>query len=157
MNSEEIIKLIAEFATIFGVFVAIVGVSIAVWTFKQEIKKQTHESKRQREILQLTFFAEYTKRYQEILLHLPENLTDDIVLTDAEKKYLRAYFDLCSEEYFLHENKHIDEKAWKTWKDGMKIVFDNMAIANYWKTKTKFSSEIFCNFVENDLLKISKT
>jgi hypothetical protein len=146
MNTVEVI-------TIIGVLVAIVSVSFTLWNFKNEIKKQTEENKRKRKILQLTLFADYTKRYQEILLHLPENLTDVTAFTDEQKRYLRAYFDLCSEEYFLYSKNHLDEKVWGEWKGGMKVAFSKLAIVNYWKTKEKSPYEDFNKFVENDLIK----
>ena len=57
--------------------------------------------------LRLQNFTEYTKRYQEIMLKLPGNITSemfDIESLSTERReillrYLRAYFDLCSEEY----------------------------------------------------------
>ena len=62
-----------------------------------------------RKQLQLNFFAEYTKRYQEIILRFPESINQDAFDFDTLQKndrditlrYMRAYFDLCSEEYFL--------------------------------------------------------
>ena len=60
--------------------------------------------------LQLNFFADYTKRYQEIVLNFPESINkhdfDFDELHDEKDKtlrYMRAYFDLCSEEYFLYQ------------------------------------------------------
>ena len=57
MDTVELIKLSAEIATIIGVLVAIAGIIVAVWIFSKEMKKQT-------EVSQMTFFADYTKRYQ---------------------------------------------------------------------------------------------
>ena len=138
MSTIETVKFFAEIAVITGVFVAII-------TFVVDFRKQ-------RKISQLTLFADYTKRYQEILLHLPENLTDDTVLTDEQKRYLRAYFDLCSEEYFLHTKKHLDGKVWEEWKVGMKVAFSKQVIVNYWRAKAKSPYEDFNKFVESDLI-----
>ena len=59
----------------------------------------------------LAFFSEYTKRYQDIILNFPENIIDDNfkfdslskVERDKTMRYMRVYFDLCSEEYFLYK------------------------------------------------------
>ena len=145
MNAVEVIEL-------SGVFVAIVGVIIAIWTFKNEIKKQTEESKRQREISQLTFFADYTKRYQEIILHLPEDMNDVTILDDKEtKRYLRVYFDLCSEEYFLYKKGHLNEEVWEEWEEGMKSAFRKKAILKYWQER-KTSYYKFNAFVETEII-----
>ena len=93
-----------------------------------------------RKQLQLNFFAEYTKRYQEIILNLPETinqanfsfeeLTEDIRAKTL--RYMRAYFDLCSEEYFLWKSKHIDDKVWKEWDSGIKYALSKKAFRDGW-------------------------
>jgi len=145
MNTVEGLPLIAAIATIIGVLIAAISVFIAFWTIKNEIKKQ-------RDISQQRFFAEYTKRYQEIILHLPEDLDNVTVLEDKEtKRYLRVYFDLCSEEYFLYTKGHINEEDWKEWKDGMKSAFHKKAILEYWqKRKTGFYD--FKEYAEKELI-----
>jgi hypothetical protein len=93
-----------------------------------------------RKQLQLSFFAEYTKRYQEIILNLPESINQDDfnfdMLSEEEKnktlRYMRVYFDLCSEEYFLWKSNHIDEKTWKEWESGIKYAFSKTAFLAGW-------------------------
>ena len=84
-----------------------------------------------RKQLQLNFFAEYTKRYQEIILRFPESVNQkndrDITL-----RYMRAYFDLCSEEYFLWKKGHIDNDTWKEWESGIKYAFSKAAFREAW-------------------------
>lgn len=83
----------------WGIVVSVISLLISVaflWFTVSSFKKQ----------LQLNFFADYTKRYQEIILNFPENINEknfQIDNLDAEIKnktlrYMRAYFDLCSEE-----------------------------------------------------------
>ena len=40
---------------------------------------------------------------------------ENIIKIEEERnktlRYMRVYFDLCSEEYFLWKSKHIDEKT----------------------------------------------
>ncbi|MFY1021259.1 hypothetical protein [Ectopseudomonas khazarica] len=93
-----------------------------------------------RKQLQLQFFADHTKRYQEIILNFPEQINDydfsmDALTPEARDKtlrYMRAYFDLCSEEYFLWKNKRIDNKTWKEWKSGMHFAFSKPAFKEAW-------------------------
>jgi superfamily I DNA and/or RNA helicase len=72
-------------------------------------------------------FIEYTKRYQDIILNFPESINEPTFMLDnlSEEvktktiRYMRAYFDLCYEEFVLHEKKFIDDKFWEIWKGGM--------------------------------------
>ncbi|HLF34339.1 MAG TPA: hypothetical protein VI583_08880 [Cyclobacteriaceae bacterium] len=68
--------------------------------------------------MKLDFFTEYTRRYQEIILHLLENINkpdfDFSTLKEADHekfdetmRYIRVYFDLWSEEYYLHQEGKI--------------------------------------------------
>ena len=104
--------------------------AIALWFTISSFKKQ----------LQLNFFADYTKRYQEIILNLPENINDEnFKLESLEKsvkdktlRYMRAYFDLCSEEYYLWKKKNIDDDTWKEWETGIRFAFSKPAFQQAW-------------------------
>ncbi|MGV3468121.1 hypothetical protein [Limnobacter sp.] len=93
-----------------------------------------------RKQLQLQFFADYTKRYQEIILNFPEQINEDNFsiddlapdVRDRTLRYMRAYFDLCSEEYFLWKNDNIDDTTWKEWKSGMCFAFSKPAFKQAW-------------------------
>jgi len=122
------IKETAELVSILGVLITVV----ALWFTVRSFKKQ----------LQLTFFSEYTKRYQEITLNLPSNINREDFsfdalppeLKDRTLRYMRAYFDLCSEEYFLKRKNHLDDETWKEWKTGMEFSFSKTAFREAWKT-----------------------
>lgn len=121
------IKEAAELVSIIGVLIT----AIALWFTVRSFQKQ----------LQLNFFSEYTKRYQEITLNFPESINrDDFdyhsleqTVRDKTLRYMRAYFDLCSEEYFLKRKKHIDDETWKEWKTGMEFAFSKTAFREAWK------------------------
>jgi len=109
--------------------------------------------------LQLNFFAEYTKRYQEIILNFPESIHEKDfgfeMLNEEERNktlcYMRVYFDLCSEEYYLWKSKHIDEKTWKEWESGIKHAFSKAAFREGWKiiTMNTIYYKDFSSFVKN--------
>ncbi|MEZ8117041.1 hypothetical protein AB4508_21580 [Vibrio splendidus] len=88
----------------------------------------------------LVVFMDYTKRYQEICLNLPENINDadfcfdDLDPEDSEKtlRYMRAYFDLCSEEYHLYLQKHIDKSTWVEWESGIRYSFSKKSFRDAW-------------------------
>ncbi len=117
--------------------------------------------------LKLNFFSEYTKRYQNIILNLPSNINDDSFdfekLSEKKKektiRYLRIYFDLCSEEYFLSEHKNIDKYVWKEWKSGIEYSLSKKAFKDGWKnyinTNTIYYKE-FASFIDEILLDIER-
>ena len=78
--------------------------------------------------LKLNLFTDYTKRYQEIMLHIPEEVfSEEGIDYDSEAGrniilYMRAYFDLCSEEFYLSKG-HINMKIWHEWESGIKSYF----------------------------------
>ncbi len=77
--------------------------------------------------MRLASLADYTKRYQDILLSLPSTYFTESFsfdrLSDEERedipKRMRVYFDLCSEEYFLHREGYIPAAVWKEWEQGI--------------------------------------
>ena len=91
--------------------------------------------------LQLNFFADYTKRYQEIILNFPEEineadfrisqLPDDV--RERTRRYMRAYFDLCSEEYYLWKKGNLDDETWREWETGIKFAFSKPAFREAWQ------------------------
>jgi len=108
--------------------------------------------------VKLQNFIEYTKRYQEIILNFPETINEsDFKLVDLEKneykntmRYMRAYYDLCFEEYTLHDKKYIDEDFWLIWEGGMKYAFSKPAFQQAWsiiKLDTQFGNT-FERFVD---------
>lgn len=114
-----------------------------------------------RKQLQLNFFAEYTKRYQEIILNFPESINQkdfdfDLLSSDERSKtlrYMRAYFDLCSEEYFLWKDKRIDEETWKEWESGIKYALSKTAFRNGWEriTLDTIYYKDFSSFVKSSI------
>lgn len=120
-----------------------------------------YQSYSTRKQVKLQNFIEYTKRYQEIILNFPENVNEQSfslqAMSEKEKnctmRYMRAYFDLCFEEYTLRQKKFIDSDLWSIWNDGMKVAFSKSAFRQAWeivKTDTKFGDD-FETFVENHL------
>ena len=127
--------------------IALAGILYSVHCFKSEMR--------------IKLFADYTKRYQEIMLNLPPSTwTDDIDINDLPEgerslaiKYYRAYFDLCSEEYFLWNNNQIDDRTWHEWRNGMQYSFSRKPVITAWRTilvNSSYSTK-FSKFVE-DLL-----
>lgn len=104
------------------------------------IYNQRNESKRHK----LQFFAEYTRRYQDIILRMPDNSNDPQWL-----KYMQLYFDLCSEEFYLNKIGHIDKDVWKLWVQGMEMSMGIPLFHSAWQGHLAqyYSDEDFIHFM----------
>ena len=107
--------------------------------------------------IKLQHFSDYTKRYQEIALHFPEDINvGDFVLAGRPDyaqtmRYMRAYFDLSYEEWDLNRMKLVDPRFWSGWKGGIKTAFSKPAFQQAWqivRTDTRYGEE-FETFVEH--------
>lgn len=104
-----------------------------------------YQSRSTRKQVKLQNFIEYTKRYQEIILNFPESINevgfsfDDLPENERSKTmwYMRAYFDLCFEEYILHDKKFIDNDLWSIWRGGMDFALSKTAFQDAWSVISK--------------------
>ena len=77
-------------------------------------------------------FAEYTRRYQEIALNFPEDIhAGDFSLKGSRRlrqhnAHMRAYYDLCFEEWYLHRDRLIENEFWKVWLESMETASPNL-------------------------------
>ena len=125
---------ISDLIQTIGIIVAIGGLIFSIWSNR----KQTIILNDQ---LKLNFFADYTKRYQEIILNLPENINapnfDYNVLSSELRnrtlRYMRAYFDLSSEEYDLWRAGYIETRIWNNWKNGICFALSKKAFRDAWE------------------------
>lgn len=132
MQVSDWLSLITTIATAVGVYV--------VWKQTQKLSDQ----------LMLQNFSDYTKRYQEIILNFPEDINEPAFTFDRRDdyaktmRYMRAYLDLCYEEWLLNQRKLIDGQIWVIWSGGMKTAFSKQAFRQAWvivKNDTRFGSE----------------
>lgn len=92
----------------------------------------------------LTMFAEYTRRYQDIFMNMPDDIySGDVPMDERTKRYMRLYFDLCSEEYHLWRHNVIPNKVWELWKEGMQIATDSPIYKEAWNA---IKHEYFTDF-----------
>lgn len=134
--------------TIVELGVLLVGVG-ALWFQIGALRKQ----------LTIQNFSDYTKRYQEIILHFPEDVNERTFKLKARDnseyirtmRYMRAYFDLCYEEYYLRTRKLIDKELWSVWEGGMKVAFGKPAFQQAWAIIREDSEygDTFESFVNN--------
>jgi hypothetical protein len=123
----------ADYIQSIGIFVAIIGLTITMFNNRKQLKIFNEQ-------LKLNFFSDYTKRYQEIVLNFPENINqqdfDYRNLTEENRnktlRYMRVYFDLCSEEYDLYRAGYISDRVWNNWKEGIEFAFSKKAFYDAW-------------------------
>lgn len=120
-------EIILKYLPNIGIIITLIGVIISIYQFREQQK--------------LNLFSEYTKRYQEIMMKMPEicfqEEFDYTKLDDKNKdqtiKAMRLYFDLCSEEYFLYLKNKIDQEVWLEWKSGMTYMLNKPAFQIVWE------------------------
>jgi hypothetical protein len=79
--------------------------------------------------LRITIFLEYTKRYARIMQHMPFEAREPgghyrMASQSKDERRLileafREYLNMCSEEWWLHDQGRIDQATWIIWKRGM--------------------------------------
>lgn len=126
ISTSDTIHLALLAATIVGLMIAIV-----------------HNGNQHNALLQqmkLSSFSTYTQRYENIILSFPEEIHSQVfdlsALPKSERdfilKYMRAYFDLCSEEYYLGTNELIEDYIWQQWKGGIRMNMSKPAFRQAW-------------------------
>ena len=106
-----------------------------------------YKDRRQNKIL---MFSEYTRRYQEILINMPESIFNGTEHINAKTQmYMRLYFDLCSEEYHLWRKGMIPNQIWEMWKEGMQITTNRPIYKKAWKDlSVEYNKDFWQYFVE---------
>ena len=96
-----------------------------------------------------SFFAEYTRRYQEIILNTPDDKNHP-----QWSRFVLLYFDLCSEEFHLNNKGLIDEHVWRLWQEGMKQMMKNPDYRMAWKTQSTkhYYNTDFVAFMHNIII-----
>lgn len=104
------------------------------------IFNQYNENKRHK----LQFFTEYTRRYQDIILRMPEDPSDPQFL-----KYMQLYFGLCSEEFYLYKKGLIDKNVWDLWVDGMALTMKKRSFKTAWQghLAQHYNDDDFLHFI----------
>ena len=139
---------IASILTIITIIIIVIWNSKQYKQMNKQLEIENNQLIIQNEQIKHNYFSEYTKRYQEIIIHFPENINEDSFSyesldDDIEVKtmrYMRVYFDLCSEEFFLHQNKYIYDKVWKEWEEGMSFAFNKTAFRIAWERISRQST-----------------
>lgn len=120
--------------SLYNMITAIVAIASLVGTSVLAIITLACESRENRKLHKLTIFSEYTKRYNEIMFKMPEEVfSKDAKLTKETRKYARLYFNLCSEEYYLFEHKLVNEEIWSNWDTGIATRMLSPTLQKEWE------------------------
>ncbi len=108
--------------------------------------------------LQSRFFAEYTRRYSELMDKMPPEFFDpekanSIELDGEMLKKCRLYYDLTSEEYELHNQHRLNRRVWQYWEDGIRETIKKPVFAKAWteKLQSQYNNEFqkFISILKN--------
>lgn len=78
---------------------------------------------------------------------------EDVKITPAVRKFLMLYFNLCSEEYYMHSNDEIPEEVWKNWEDGMRKTTEPEIYKTGWKLLSIYYNDEFIWFMNQEIFK----
>jgi len=135
----------SDWISLAGGLISLIGVGV-IWIQTEKLSEQ----------LLMQHFSDYTKRYQEIILQFPEDINKkEFVLRgrdDYEKtmRHMRAYIDLCYEEWYLNRRGLIDPEIWRIWEAGVQTAFSKPAFKQAWeivKSDSNFGKQ-FEAFIE---------
>ena len=122
----------SDWIALGSAIVTFLGVVVAAVAFGCQLYQLNHQ-------LTLQHFAEYTKRYQEIVQRFPEDINDAGFKIEGREDYrptmraMRTYFDLCFEEWYLRQRRFIDPRIWEVWSGGMASALSKPAFRQAWE------------------------
>lgn len=103
-----------------------------------------------REQNQIQMFAEYTRRYQDIIMNMPHSVYEGNETLDKNVlRYMSLYFNLCSEEFDLHCKGAISPDVWSKWLAGFKITMQHRIYQLAWQHEKGHYDSEFRSFFDN--------
>lgn len=98
---------------------------------------------------QLAVLTEYTGRYERIVESMPKELMSD---QSGIQTQMMLYFDLCSEEFYLHKKGLLSDEIWEMWLDGMRFTTKVQSYKTYWIELSPNYNDDFCNFFNKEVV-----
>lgn len=113
-------------AELITAIASVVAIVVAVFSLMRQLQSQ--------------FFAEYTRRYSELMDKMPPDFFDpkkanSLELDGEMLKKCRLYYDLSSEEYELHLQCRLNRRVWNYWKAGIEDIVNLPVFAKAWDEK----------------------
>ena len=138
-------KTFAEWGTFLGVVLACIGIYIAYGQLKTTNKQMEQANEQGR----WQNYNELNVRYAELYKNLPDSISSgkrfDFEKSPTEcRRWVRQYFDLYSEEYWLFKNNLIPSEMWtRRIYSGVRVNLKSYpALIDgyyYWKAKGSFT------------------
>ena len=125
------------------------AIIVSAWMSKKTIKASMIMVREQN---QIQMFAEYTKRYQEIIMNMPKRVYDGRdILDDDVLRYMKLYFNLCSEEYDLKNKDAINTDVWERWLSGIICTMHHPVYQKAWEMeKNNYAADpAFIDFLDS--------
>ena len=131
-----------------------VGIIATLYISTKEMKNSNAKALEQS---RNSFFAEYTRRYHDILLAMPVDVFLGTAPASGETlKYMQLYFDLCSEEYHLYLKKQIPDDIWKNWKEGMRLTTKVRLYKDSWTKLAALYNQEFALFITHEIFSMEE-
>ena len=135
---------VVQIATLVGVFLAAVGVFIAVHVYRRQMNAQ--------------LFLAYTQRYDEVMGAFPLDarglrldLTGDPPPESPELRLaVLRYLNLCSEEYYLYRRGYLARGIWEIWEAELERTVSSPLLLREWpEVRNEFAATAdFAQYVE---------
>jgi hypothetical protein len=148
------ILTVSDVIQIVSTAILVVSIIIAYYFSSKTLKEV-------RDQMQISVFSEYTMRYSEIIRDLPDAASNEKLsaLEEASQEeknrimgLMRAYFDLCSEEYYLNKMGRIDQETWSRWERGLFYTVRLATFVDAWESIRKEAYEKdFLNYMDEIL------
>lgn len=132
----------AKHAVAWGTLIAAIVAAIGLTFTCIQLKQNNFHKKWQN-------YNELNLRYSQLYDSMPDEVENDTgkdfsVLKHEAKRWVRQYFNLYSEEYWLYQKKLIPEEMWsKRINNGVKVNLDAYPVMikgyYYWKNKGSFN------------------
>lgn len=85
-------------------------------------------------------FTEFNRRYDRMNGRLAEIPTELVSTTDAQRKLMVDYFNLCAEEYLFFRDGYIRSDVWRSWCRGMLSYLDKESFKAVWESEISTNS-----------------
>lgn len=84
------------------------------------------------------------------MLKTPKDLGCKSIQSNNVGIYIRLYFDLCSEEFYLHTKGMIEDYVWELWTDGMRTAMRQRSYKASWKLLGQYYNDAsFISFMDD--------
>lgn len=123
-----------------SVSIALAGLGVATWTFKQTAELQA--------------FLTLTERYENIMNRLPQSVRSGGAWgpeADPDFEIRLSYLNLCSEEFYLRKRRLLSGRVWGIWEEEIRAILSSRPYREAWKAlEGEFESyPDFSQFVTN--------